>query len=309
MKKAILLILAITVSIYSLDAQWQQINCPIKGRVTCITVKGPIIFAGSGFNGIFMSENEGESWSEVNTGLTNNSVNAISFAGLSVLAGTDDGIFKSTDNGKTWVETPVDLPAPSYISSFSISDKKVFAGSFEYGLVESDIDLAGWSAVYDIMDEKILSMAAAKTKVFAGTNGNGMFSLSNNSSEWKADNGSQLELDYTTIVSLAVSGNNIYSGAAGGVFLSSDEGMTWTGITNDLPDYSSVSVLAVSGNILFAATKYNGLYYTTDNGITWNTMDLVLPENDVVSALAISDNYIFAGTDNGAIWKFPLNVL
>jgi hypothetical protein len=57
----------------------------------------------------------------------------------------------------------------------------------------------------------------------------------------------------TYIYALAVSGTNLFAGTEGGVFLSTDNGTSWTQASTGLTS-TLVSALAVSGTNLFAGT-------------------------------------------------------
>ncbi|MCK7528688.1 MAG: hypothetical protein MZV64_69590 [Ignavibacteriales bacterium] len=53
--------------------------------------------------GVFLSTNNGTSWTAVNTGLTNTNVRALAVSGTNLFAGTDGGgVFLSTNNGTSW---------------------------------------------------------------------------------------------------------------------------------------------------------------------------------------------------------------
>jgi photosystem II stability/assembly factor-like uncharacterized protein len=90
-----------------------------------------------------------------------------------------------------------------------------------------------------------------------------------------------------------VSGSNIFAAADGGVFLSTNNGTSWTALTNRI-----VNTLAASGNIIFSGTYSNGIYRSTDNGTTWSNTSTGLGGNNVV-CFAISGNNIFSGTNHG----------
>src|SRR5487761_2642831 len=121
----------------ALCAQWVQTNGPAGGNITALAVNGQSIFAAS--DGIFRSDDHGESWILVDTvtGVSNlatgadavlalsnasllrstddggtwdslhrNNVQALSVKGKNLLAGYSDSIRYSTDNGSTWVSFP-----------------------------------------------------------------------------------------------------------------------------------------------------------------------------------------------------------
>ncbi len=72
--KSILRILVLMIAISSISnqlmAQWIQTNGPEGGGVHCFTVIGTNLFAGTD-GGVFLSTNNGDSWTPVNSGLWN----------------------------------------------------------------------------------------------------------------------------------------------------------------------------------------------------------------------------------------------
>jgi hypothetical protein len=99
------------------------------------------------------------------------------------------------------------------------------------------------------------------------------------------------------VFAFAISGINLFAGASGGVFLSTNNGSGWsvasTGLTN-----SYVKSLAVSGTNLFAGTYGGGAFLSTNNGTTWSAVNTGLTDT-YVNALAASGTNLFAGTFGG----------
>jgi hypothetical protein len=80
----------------TLQAQRIQTNGPYGGNVQCFAVNGANLFAGTAFGGgVFLSTNNGTSWTA--TGLTNTNVYAFAVSGTNLFAGTPDGVFLSTN--------------------------------------------------------------------------------------------------------------------------------------------------------------------------------------------------------------------
>ncbi len=69
--------------------------------VYCFAVSGTNIFAGAP-GGVFLSTNNGTTWTSVSTGLKNDVVSALAVSGENIFAGTNGGVFLSTDNGTSW---------------------------------------------------------------------------------------------------------------------------------------------------------------------------------------------------------------
>jgi len=61
---------------------------------------GTNLFGGGSDGGVFLSTNNGASWTDVNSGLMNTSIKALAVIGTNLFAGTNgSGIFLSSDNG------------------------------------------------------------------------------------------------------------------------------------------------------------------------------------------------------------------
>ena len=73
-----------------LNAQWQNLNCTYSGTVTRIATIGSNIFVGTnGSNaGVFLSTNDGGSWSKV---FTSSIAASIAINGNNIFAGTNHG--------------------------------------------------------------------------------------------------------------------------------------------------------------------------------------------------------------------------
>ncbi len=80
------------------------------------------------------------------------------------------------------------------------------------------------------------------------------------------------------IKSFAVSGNNIFAGGAGGVFLSTNNGNIWTAVNTGLAD-TAVYALAINGNNIFAGTYGAGVFLSTNNGFSWTAVNTLTLNN------------------------------
>ena len=94
-----------------LHSQWIQTNGPYGGDVYCFAVSGTNLFAGTG-DGVFLSTDNGTSWTQASTGLTNSVVYALAVSGTNLFAGTDGGVWRRPLSEMiTSVEgLPTDLP-------------------------------------------------------------------------------------------------------------------------------------------------------------------------------------------------------
>ncbi|MEJ5306547.1 MAG: T9SS type A sorting domain-containing protein [Ignavibacteria bacterium] len=152
---------------------------------------------------------------------------AITSSGIgdtSVYAGTDGGVFRSTNNGSSWTE----ISATSTITR--ITKDRSLAVSFN---------------------------EAGGTNIFVGTHANGIFLSTNNSESWTQVNTGLTNLN---IYALATSGTNVFAGTyGGGVILSTNNGASWTPFNTGLSSLHVIS-LTISADNLFAGTENGGVW-------------------------------------------------
>jgi hypothetical protein len=109
-----------------------------------------------------------------------------------------------------------------------------------------------------------------------------------------------LGLTNTAVWSLALAETTLIAGTyGGGVFLSSDGGVSWSGPGDDLAD-SHVLSLAVDAPNVFAGTL-EGVFRSTDAGCTWIPVNNGMT-NLFVRTLAVHRGRIFAGTYGGGVF-------
>jgi len=137
--------------------------------LTCLTVRPgspQILYAGTKGNGIFKTLNDGVTWIEINTGLSNLNVYAIAINPNDqgeVYATTEDGIFRSSNNGDSWIEITSNLPT-SNIHALTIqpaTPEKVIAGTWGHGAFCSSDKGANWVS----MNTGLLNDSAVWTKL------------------------------------------------------------------------------------------------------------------------------------------------
>jgi ligand-binding sensor domain-containing protein len=96
-------------------------------------VSGSNIFAGTYGGGVFLSTNNGTSWTAVNSGLKDSSVRCLATSGSNIFAGTDSGVFLSTNNGTSWTAVNSGLPNAD-VNCLAVSGGNIFAGTNGFGV-------------------------------------------------------------------------------------------------------------------------------------------------------------------------------
>ena len=107
------------------------------------------------------------------------------------------------------------------------------------------------------------------------------------------------------IQSICIKNSKIYVGEYyGPLHVSSDNGNTWTNITN-VPS-TNISAIAVTDSIIFVALGNYGIYRSNNNGATWVNFSSGLTSSYIYS-LAVNGNNIYAGVNAGGAFKSTLN--
>jgi photosystem II stability/assembly factor-like uncharacterized protein len=325
-----LILIAIVINVQNVFPQWTQTNGPGSGPVTSLAVKGNNIFAGSNGsvylttnNGttwtlsglhyesfytiyslaanenniyagvaetVYRSSDNGTNWTQEVKGLTNTHANTFAFRNTDVLAGTNAGVFLST-NGTDWA--PLGLQSFSVLS-LVVTDNNIFAGTSGGGVYFSTDYGSTWNAVNNgLNNTTVNALAGSGNNIFAGTSG-GVYLSIDNGTTWTSKN------NYN-VSSLIFHGTSILAGTMGGVYLSTNNGTNWTIVNNGLT-YQSVNALASSGDNIFAGVYYGGpghvggVFLSIDDGTSWT--EVGLPNNFMVLSLAVNGTKIFAGSFN-----------
>jgi ligand-binding sensor domain-containing protein len=232
---------------------------PPYTSIFTIGVSGSNILASNHTGGSYIAvNNNGAMWTPLTGSLTTNSVYAFATSGGIFFAGTDDGVFRSTDNGISWA--PARNGLPPYIAIFCLkgNDSTLFAGTFDSGMYRSTDKGNNWTSVNTglpkaITYSTITDLVIDSGNVVAATQDQGVFLSINNGATWSAVNSG---LTDRNITSLAVSGKNLFAGSyTGGIFLSTDHGISWVAKNSGLPS-NPVYALIVSGTNLFAGAGY-----------------------------------------------------
>jgi len=211
-----------------------------------------------------------------------------------IYAGGKGGVFRSTDEGTTWVKL----------------------GEFLFGskISNSIVDLL-------IPSENSLILYA----LCSSHEGGDLFRSINGGFNW-----TEIDKDLTfDCIAIHPDNASIITGIAHGksVLYSENYGGTWNNITGNLPKDSISDIDITSSGDIWIGTNngINGsLYYTSNYGINWNKKEIGQPDNTCINSLVISsgndeviytslinaidttpnmsDPYMFKSEDGGNVW-------
>jgi photosystem II stability/assembly factor-like uncharacterized protein len=218
----------------------------------------------------------------------------------SFFAGTNQGVFRSTDNGSSWQAINTGL-TPILVHALAVNGTTLIAGLSDQlgdGAVSvSTNNGANWATTTGI-STAVMCLAVKGTNIFAGTStGSGVFLSTNNGKNWKNVN---VDMQGPNLQALSVNGSNIFAGTDQGIFLSTNNGINWKTINTGLTDRYIYAMAAEKTNIL-AGSTFDGVFLSTNNGTNWSPINNGLQgyQSISIAALAVSETNFFVGTDSG----------
>jgi len=156
---------------------------------------------------------------------------------------------------------------------------------------------AQWVPTQGPPGHTVSAMAAKGKTVFAGTlDEYGLFSSMGTGEPWTPING----FGTGEIMSLLLSGSQLFAGSSDGLFRTTDNGGTWTGSNQGLTPHR-IACLVAGGEYLFAGTD-SGVFRSGDSGVSWSALgnDIGKPS---VNAFASRPFFLFAGTQTQGVYR------
>ncbi len=245
---------------------------------------------------LLMSKHVNSNWRKVEEVVGSSCI--LSFENI-ILVGSDNGIYRSFDNGSNWSHDPIDKQYPT-ITDLCKNENYIFAGTYN-GVYTSTDTGKNWISLGPPVS--ILSVYAKDSIVLACMHGGGLYRSENNGQSWT-------EIDGNHYYSYLLHDNKIFAGTFTGIYVSIDNGLTWDFAA--LPNRITTS-LSKNNSYFFAVNYTYGIYRSDDYGISWVESNQGLPLDDLHPYTVFAkDNLIFAGftsnkiylsTDNGGNWK------
>jgi len=238
------------------------------------------------YDTLFRSQDDGSSWN----GMLISGVRVIVIDSINThIVGASNGIYRSLDNGESWVHVK---ELSHTIWAITIACDSILYAYGENKLYKSDNHGATWSAV------SITNFGY--TNGFLGSK-NGVLYLLWGSVYTSRDGGVSwdnldVNSDYTAHTMLITPQNNYYLGTQSGLLVSTDEGNTWKEINNGLPSgiisgtpTIGIDVLAYSSNgKVYCATDQ----YYENGGIFWIYDDHLSPSAPSVLNVSAGDKQV-----------------
>jgi hypothetical protein len=215
-------------------------------------------------------------WSQIGyMAISPDTANNVSFYagfGSNLYAASNKGIFKSTNNGNSWTGLTYTTAVTQTLSMLSVYEESVttiYAGS-DKRLYKSTNSGGSWTWLPLPMDTvQVTDIQKSGNNLLVSYNKSfskgGVFYSSNSGLTWSSAAGIPA---VNFMQDLVVEGDTVYVGGKGGVFKSTDKGVTFTALGTGLPQARTIT--RHGGNLFAGDGGGTGLYISVNNGLTWN---------------------------------------
>jgi photosystem II stability/assembly factor-like uncharacterized protein len=236
-----------------------------------------------------------------------------------VFAGTNGGVFRSTNEGNTWTPLNAGL-TNSLVQALAINATgDIFAGTVGSGVFRLNNNDNQWQKLNTGMADTVFALAfdPSTRSIFAGTGNRGVLRSTDNGNSWTLTSAGLLDKD---VRALAINDSGhvfagtlfpvIGLGALGRVFRSTDNGNSWKQV---LLTENIVNALAINfagdifaGTAGFVADK-RAVFRSMDNGNIWKPLQNGLLNNNIFSLAINKSGVVFAGTRPNGAFLLPSN--
>jgi len=249
---------------------------------------------------LFKTANAGASWSPSSAGLSAPAVRSLAIDpndASRLYAGTDQGLYRSTDGGEAWTRVGLMDRSITALAVDPADGSKVYAGT-DAGVLRSSTYGLAWTATNLDPSIRVRTLVFSlwdRSTLYAGTD-SGIYRSPDGGGTWVylgcCSPVSAIAADYQYPLIL-------YAGTLGsGLWRSTDGGQSWENLFAVLP---AARVYALAIDPVYRAIVWTGTdsgpFVSSDVGATWNPSGSL--SRPVYSLVLDPPSTIYAGTDSG----------
>ena len=294
---------------------------PVGKTIRSLISFGAYVFAGTEGDGVYRSSDQGDTWAKTdvnNTLLAQQLVLTFCTKDQALFAGTDNGIYKSTDGGATFQRMLNGFPPNIGVFAWSLtaSGSNVVAAVTVLfspsealdGIFYSPDNGSTWhQATVPIEPTAVTAVASdGSSLAYAALFGQsssvkGLYKSTDAGVTW-----TQRQALNVDIERLAANGSNVLAGDLFGAYYSIDFGESWafSDPPGNCPFGCGIFTYTFRGSSVFAGDEV-GMFFSTDFGATWIPINEGFPQCPIpdVEASCADSNYLFAGTSGEGVWR------
>ncbi|MFK8031724.1 MAG: glycoside hydrolase family 97 N-terminal domain-containing protein [Gammaproteobacteria bacterium] len=305
-------------------ASWFLSGTGIAHSVTAVATdpvlpwKGYVATIGGG---VYRTTSEGIQWDAINNGLTIPFVSSIavdSNDGLVLYAGSAGTVFKSVDGGDNWLGSDAGLPTDALVTALEVDNNNsqiIYASVEDQGVYKSSDGGLSWqlnaSGAPFTGSLPIAVSQQTADKIFVGTAIEGVHASVNGGDSFQSSS-SGMSLFVRSVVIDPANPDVFYAASlVGGVFKSTDGGLTWQSKGLTERNLFEVALHPTDADQVYVATS-KGVAFSRDGGETWTDVGqrspfalsmVVNPSDRNRVYIGSPAGKVFGSTDGGRSWS------
>jgi photosystem II stability/assembly factor-like uncharacterized protein len=276
-------------------------NTPLSD-IGKLSFNGDVLFLGSvnAETALYRSGDLGETWEHITEGLIDPlfpqfyvGPSQALFTGSDILLATWLGVYKSTDNGLSWVPALYDeeFGCEKLMKSGDLIIAKGFGHKYWRSLDGTNwVDITNSfpdNVIHSILEQSNTKTSKAGSNIFSGIDG--IYVTQDNFNTAQATDNTGLVAWPVEPSQIVACDNYVYATAGGRVYKTNDFGQSWSKI------YEGFNLMSKSNDLIFgrSGSGFDIFHFTTDFGATWK----VIPTS--TNWMAELDGNIFRTTQDG----------
>ncbi len=281
---------------------WNAIGIP-NSDVVDLDFRADTLFAATHYHGIYISDDNAATWhlnvDRVYLDVPNGIVADMALTDTSIYVATSYGLLRRNPSDYHWT---LKLYGDN-VWSVAAEGNIVYASIQQQGIKISQDGGNTWEDFSNGLPEYsyVNKILITSQNLFASVLNNGIYRYDTDSSKWvPANNG----IENLSFRDLFEKNGMLYAGGFG-IYVSTDNGATWTEKDEGITDLNIHSVYATD-NYVFAGTEYGGVFVSSDDAETWHEFN----ENITympIEAIISDDSCLYVGTGGHGVWKRPLS--
>ena len=283
---------------------------PAAMRVDAFAAMEDLLYMGvymGGDDGLFRSDNEGDSWTRITAKEMVHTVEALTTFGTTLYASTYGGsVFRSEDSGDSWTIANDGLADWTVSALLAVSEDTVFVGTQEGGVFRTTDGGNSWvEANTGLINTSVSELVSIGNTIYAGIGHRLVYSVDGGKS-WQPIQIHSLPISYHFAALSEVDGKlyvaatkYVPANVVGGLFQLDEARNSLIELTTDSELYG-IACMEIVGPTFYVGTQGRGIFRWTQGSDSWTNLGL---EGNVVTALSVNGKKIYAGTQRAGIFR------
>ena len=255
--------------------------------------------------GIYQNIDFGGEWQGINNGIAENVrliKQIIRWNGDLICVSFGGGVFKSTDNGKTWIPQNNGLSNDA-LSAYAITNigSKLFIATLG-GIFISNDNATTWQAKNAGLsgDALLVRTIYADANILFVATADGIYKSEDMAESWSIS-----DVNLKGKAFHKHQGKLWFVSFANGIYASSDNGITWQSQHNgisQIADLQGLSIYGIADKLYYGSM--NGLFYSENAGTSWQKLAFnTAGEANHIHSIYQWNRYFMIGTGNGLYYS------